>query len=72
MVNSWWLVAEACVFFVLIFYLNRVNYRCGIWDGAFNHFLPVVQKEMLLYDEHRARKILDAEAAVFALARAGE
>ena len=32
-------------------------YRQGIWDGAFNHFLPIVKREMLRYDERRAKMI---------------
>ena len=59
MVSAWWLYVEAGVFLALIVYLNRVNYRCGIWDGAFNHFLPIVQKEMRFYDARRASLILD-------------
>ena len=38
-----------------------MNYRQGIWDGAFNHFLPVVKKEMLFYDRCRATKIFEDE-----------
>lgn len=38
-----------------------MSYKYGIWEGAFNHFLPVVKKEMMYYDEHRAKQILDGE-----------
>ena len=62
MVNAWWLALEAVSLMAFCFWTNRTNYRCGIWDGAFNHFLPVVQREMLRYDSRRARQILDAEA----------
>lgn len=61
MVNAWWLGIEAGGFLALCIYTNRINYRCGIWDGAFNHFLPIVKQEMLRYDERRARLILDQE-----------
>lgn len=61
MVDSWWLIVEAGLFAALLAYLQRVSYRCGIWDGAFNHFLPVVRREMLFYDERRAKLILDKE-----------
>lgn len=61
LVNFWWLVVEAVFFLLLNIYLQRVSYRCGIWDGAFNHFLPIVRREMLFYDEHRAKKILETE-----------
>ena len=63
MISAWWLAVEAGAFLVFCIYINRINYRHGIWDGAFNHFLPVVQREMLFYDERRARLILEAEAA---------
>lgn len=61
MVNAWWLVAEAFVALVFLVWIQRMAYRHGIWDGAFNHFLPVVRKEMIFYDEHRAARIFEAE-----------
>ena len=63
MIPAWWLVVEACAFLALCIYLQRVSYRCGIWDGAFNHFLPVVRQEMLFYDQRRAEAIFEADAA---------
>ena len=40
MVSGYWLAVEVLAFLGLGIYTNHVNYRCGIWDGAFNHFLP--------------------------------
>ena len=64
MIPAWWLMAEAVAFLALCIYLQRVSYRCGIWDGAFNHFLPVVRHEMLFYDQRRAEAIFAADDAV--------
>ncbi len=61
MIDSRWMIVEAAVFVALLVYLQRVSYRCGIWDGAFNHFLPIVRREMLFYDERRAKQIFDKE-----------
>lgn len=63
MISAWWLAVEAGAFTALILYLQRVSYRCGIWDGAFNHFLPIVQAEMVFYDERRAKLIFEADDA---------
>lgn len=46
---------------VVMIWTNRMAYRQGIWDGAFNHFLPHVRREMLYYDRHRAVVILKNE-----------
>jgi len=64
MVNAWWLVAELAALLALCIYTNRVNYRCGIWDGAFNQSLPIVRCEMLAYDPRRAREILENKPEV--------
>jgi len=51
-------------FIILLVSLAVMSYCChlcyiqGIWDGAFNQFLPRVQKHMLEYDPHRAEQIL--------------
>lgn len=50
---------EAIIFIALTLYTNSICYKHGIWDGAFNHFLSYVQKQMRYYDPHRAAKILD-------------
>lgn len=63
MVNSWWLIIEFAVWAVVCIFMQRMAYRHGIWDGAFNHFLPIVKREMYYYDEHRAKKILEDEAS---------
>lgn len=63
MVNAWWLVIEATAFLGLCIACGRANYRCGIWDGAFNHSLPIVQQEMIAYDPYRAAEILAADQA---------
>ena len=61
MVNSWWLVICSCGWFIVLVCMNRVSYRHGIWDGAFNHFLPAVRKEMMFYDKFRAERIFEQE-----------
>lgn len=57
-VNAWWLVVEAAAFLVLCICMQHIAYNQGIWDGAFNQFLPRVRKQMHFYDDRRARKIL--------------
>ncbi len=44
---------------LLVFAVGRANYRLGVYDGAFNQFLPHVQEMMRDYDERRATEILD-------------
>lgn len=51
----------AICWLVTLILVRHMAYRHGIWDGAFNHFLPIVQKEMLYYDKHRAKAILEKE-----------
>ena len=63
MVNGWWLVGGAFGMLALMIWTRNMAYRHGIWDGAFNHFLPVVRREMLFYDERRAKMILEGEDA---------
>ena len=58
MVSVWWLPVEALAFMAACIYLNRVSYRCGVWDGAFNHFLPVVRREIMFYDPLRGAQLL--------------
>ncbi|KAB7788022.1 hypothetical protein [Methylorubrum populi] len=38
----------------------HLRYKHGIWDGAFNHFIPHVQKAMREYDDRRTDMILAA------------
>lgn len=61
MVNAWWLVGGGVVALWLMIWTSNMAYRQGIWDGAFNHFLPRVRREMLLYDKFRAEEIFAAE-----------
>jgi len=61
MINAWWLVIVSFAWLVLLVWIQRMSYRHGVWDGAFNHFMPQVQKEMLYYDRHRATRILRQE-----------
>jgi hypothetical protein len=61
MISIWWLVGASAGWMIVSIYLQRVAYRHGIWDGAFNHFLPNVQREMRYYDRHKADAILAAE-----------
>jgi hypothetical protein len=61
MISGWWLVGASWVFFVVLIWHGRMTYRHGIWDGAFNHFLPVVRREMLFYDKRRAEMIFEQD-----------
>lgn len=61
MVSAWWLVGASAVWLALMIWLQRMAYRHGIWDGAFNHFLPTVRREMLFYDKRRAEDIFERE-----------
>jgi hypothetical protein len=60
-VNGWWLAGEAVGMLFLVIPSWRIAYRYGIRDGAFNQHLPVVRREMVLYDERRAKAIFEAE-----------
>ncbi len=61
MISAWWLVGATWAFLVVLIWHSRMSYRHGIWDGAFNHFLPIVKREMLYYDERRAEAIFAKE-----------
>jgi hypothetical protein len=63
MVNRWWLAVEALGMLFLMIPGWRAAYCFGIRDGAFNHHLPIVRREMLLYDERRAQAIFEEEDA---------
>jgi hypothetical protein len=58
MISAWWLLVVMCVMLLVMVYHSIVAYNQGVWDGAFNQFLPRVQKQMLIYDEERALRIL--------------
>jgi hypothetical protein len=62
MIDAWWLVGSWLGWLALLFVSRRMAYRHGIWDGAFNHFLPIVRREMLFYDKRRAEAIFAAES----------
>ncbi len=55
MANVLWLIVSI--------WMRNIAYRHGIWDGAFNHFLPFVREQMKYYDEDRAKRILKADDA---------
>ena len=61
MVEWFWLLVEASVAVWFTVWYGEMRYKQGIWDGAFNHFLPAVRKEMYQYDSHRAAQILNSE-----------
>lgn len=63
MINSWWLVVVSFVYLIILVWHGRMSYRHGIWDGAFNHFLPIVKEEMMRYDSFRTKRIFEAEDA---------
>ena len=67
MINAWWAVGEAWGFVILMIWTRSRAYRAGIWDGAFNHFLPVVKREMLFYDKARAEAVFAREKEEFGL-----
>ncbi len=61
--SPWWLAGVSFAWLALMIWYGRMSYRHGIWDGAFNQFLPIVRKEMIFYDEFRARRIFEREEA---------
>ncbi len=42
----------------MLIYSAHLRYRFGVWDGAFNQFLPRVRRYMREYDERKALEIL--------------
>lgn len=72
MISAWWLAAVCFAWLLLLVWLNDMSYRHGIWDGAFNHFLPKVKKEMLFYDKNRAEKIFKEEKEIYGIAESRE
>lgn len=63
MISEWLLMIVCVAWPITLFWHGRMAYRHGIWDGAFNHFLPIVKREMLFYDERRAKMIFEDEDA---------
>ena len=61
MIDAWWFAVASLGWLVILVWVQRTAYRHGIWDGAFNHFLPIVQREMRFYDARRAEIILSQE-----------
>jgi hypothetical protein len=57
--NDWVWLAALLASNGLMFVSCRLRYKFGVWDGAFNQFLPRVQDAMREYDPHRASQILD-------------
>jgi hypothetical protein len=60
-VSIWWLVIESIAMLVLYVFASNLMYRRGVWDGAFNRFLPRVRNAMMEYDAERARKIIERD-----------
>jgi hypothetical protein len=60
-INGWWLAGDTVGTLLLMIPGWRLAYRYGIRDGAFNQHLPVVRREMVLYDKDRAEEIFEAE-----------
>lgn len=48
-VPNWLLLLGSIGWLVALIWHGRMSYRHGIWDGAFNQFLPVVKREMEFY-----------------------
>jgi hypothetical protein len=49
---------------VILIWHGQMRYRHGIWDGAFNQFLPHVQDAMREYDADRAEQVLAGRQAL--------
>jgi hypothetical protein len=63
MSSGWWLLAAAVAWLASLRWTAKVNYRYGVWDGAFNRFLPCVREHMRTYDPYLAAQILDRKDA---------
>lgn len=59
MVNVWWLLIFVLFWLVSLIWQTHISYTHGIWDGAFNQFLPRVREEIMRYDPHRGKQILE-------------
>ena len=57
-ISMLWLIFIPFLWVMSLVYIQHFSYVRGIWDGAFNQFLPFVQEQMHLYDPHRAAIIL--------------
>ena len=55
------IASTSLIWIVLAIYYAEMRYKQGVWDGAFNHFLPHVRREMFAYDKHRAAAIFKSE-----------
>lgn len=60
-VSVWWLVGEAVWLLIGAAIAGRISYFWGIRDGAFNHHLPIVRREMLVYNKAGAKEIFADE-----------
>lgn len=49
--NEWWMFGFIVVLSVAYFASQRATYKSGVWDGAYNQWLPHVQK---ILDEHHS------------------
>jgi hypothetical protein len=58
---EWVLLGVSVCWLITLVWVRNMAYRHGIWDGAFNQFLPIVQREMRWYAPHRAAEILGEE-----------
>lgn len=45
----------------LLLWSAKMRYEHGVWDGAFNRFIPHVQKAMIDYDADRAFAVLEED-----------
>jgi hypothetical protein len=61
MISAWFAIFEALVLLVLMCLSCRICYFWGIQDGAFNHHLPIVRREMMVCNMERALEIFEAE-----------
>ncbi len=65
--NDWIWLGALVLTNGLLLWSGKMRYEQGIWDGAFNQFLPHVRKAMTEYDADRARRVLDEYDARFGL-----
>ena len=55
-----WLFTIAVITIGVLSIISRhLAYKHGVWDGAFNQFIPYVRKSILEYDERRGAEILE-------------
>lgn len=62
--GDWFWLSLMVITNVVLLYSSHLSYKHGIWDGAFNQFLPYVQRSIFEYDKYRAQLILNANESL--------